>query len=118
MIEIRGLWKRFGDLLALEPLNLTIHAGEVVALVGPNGAGKSTALRILAGILTPEQMQKYNAMSEGRAVRPATIYVLNAKGQPEARTIRVGLADDITTEVVSGLNDGDMVIVRSRTAQR
>ncbi len=53
MIEIRGLWKRFGDLVALEPLDLTIRAGEVVALVGPNGAGKSTVLRILAGILTP-----------------------------------------------------------------
>lgn len=75
-------------------------------------------MNTLAGILTPEQMQKYNAMSEGRAVRPATVYVLNAKGQPEARTIRVGLADDITTEVVSGLKDGDMVIVRSRMAQR
>ena len=53
MIEIRGLWKRFGDRLALEPLDLTVATGEVVALVGPNAAGKSTTLRILAGILAP-----------------------------------------------------------------
>jgi len=72
----------------------------------------------LAGILTPEQMQKYNAMSQGRAERPATIYVLNAKGEPEAKTIRVGLADDVSTEVLNGLSEGDMVIVRSRTVQR
>ena len=53
MIEISGLWKRFGERLALEPLELSVAAGEVVALVGPNGAGKSTLLRILAGVLTP-----------------------------------------------------------------
>ena len=53
MIEITGLWKRFDDRLALEPIDLAVAAGEVVALVGPNGAGKSTLLRMLAGILTP-----------------------------------------------------------------
>lgn len=75
-------------------------------------------MNTLANILTPAQMQKYNAMSEGRAERPATVYVLNAKGHPEAKTIRAGLADDISTEVIGGLNEGDMVIVRARTVQR
>ncbi|HET9386451.1 MAG TPA: ABC transporter ATP-binding protein [Gemmatimonadales bacterium] len=49
MIELRQVWKRFGDRIALHPLDLVVRAGETVALVGPNGAGKSTALRILAG---------------------------------------------------------------------
>jgi ABC-type multidrug transport system ATPase subunit len=49
MIQLRKVWKQFGDRIALHPLDLTVRGGETVALVGPNGAGKSTALRILAG---------------------------------------------------------------------
>lgn len=49
MIQLRKVWKQFGDRIALHPLDLTVRSGETVALVGPNGAGKSTALRILAG---------------------------------------------------------------------
>jgi hypothetical protein len=75
-------------------------------------------MNALANILTDEQMQKYQAMGSSTAVRPATIYVLNAKGQPEAKSIRVGLATDSQTEVVSGLNEGDKVIVRERTEKK
>jgi ABC-2 type transport system ATP-binding protein len=53
MIEISGLWKRFGDRLALEPVELLVGDGEVLALVGPNGAGKSTLLRMVAGVIAP-----------------------------------------------------------------
>jgi ABC-2 type transport system ATP-binding protein len=49
MIELRQVWKQFGERMALHPLDLVVRNGETVALVGPNGAGKSTALRILAG---------------------------------------------------------------------
>src|SRR5688572_15522312 len=49
MIELRQVWKQFGERTALHPLDLVVRGGETVALVGPNGAGKSTALRILAG---------------------------------------------------------------------
>ncbi|HKA59524.1 MAG TPA: ABC transporter ATP-binding protein [Gemmatimonadales bacterium] len=53
MIELRQIWKRYGERTVLEPMDLTVRPGEAVALVGPNGAGKSTALRILAGIVHP-----------------------------------------------------------------
>ena len=91
MIEIRGLWKRFGDLLALEPLDLTIRAGEVVALIGPNGAGKSTALRILAGILTPSggcaTIAGRDAVTEAVAARRELGYLPQKLGVPPTTVV-------------------------------
>jgi ABC-2 type transport system ATP-binding protein len=52
-LNVRGLTKRF-DRLAVDCLDLTIHAGEFYALVGPNGAGKTTTLRMVAGLLRPD----------------------------------------------------------------
>jgi ABC-2 type transport system ATP-binding protein len=52
-LEVMGLTKRF-DRLAVDNLDLTIHAGEFYALVGPNGAGKTTTLRMVAGLLRPD----------------------------------------------------------------
>jgi sodium transport system ATP-binding protein len=49
------LARRFGDVQAVTDISVTVHAGEVVGLLGPNGAGKTTTLRMLAGILTPDQ---------------------------------------------------------------
>ena len=46
-----GATKAYGDLVALQPLDLTVTAGELVALVGHNGSGKSTLLRLAAGLL-------------------------------------------------------------------
>ena len=53
MIELVHLMKRFGDLVAVHDLSLTIPRGEFFAVLGPNAAGKSTTLRILAGLIKP-----------------------------------------------------------------
>ena len=53
MIETQGLSKYYGNFIAVEDLNITIHAGEVVAFLGPNGAGKSTTMKMLTGYLAP-----------------------------------------------------------------
>lgn len=50
VVEFTGVVKEFSGLRALDGFNLTLHAGECVALLGPSGSGKTTALRVLAGL--------------------------------------------------------------------
>src|SRR5271170_1289722 len=50
-IQIRDLWKRYGDLDAVRGINLDIHDGEIFGLIGPDGAGKTTTFQILAGVM-------------------------------------------------------------------
>ena len=52
-IEVRGLTRRFGSLVAVDGLAFTVERGELFGLVGPDGAGKTTTLRMLAGVLPP-----------------------------------------------------------------
>ena len=54
MIRTSGLVKRYGDVIALDGLDLTVPKGSVLGLLGPNGAGKTTAVRILTTLLTPD----------------------------------------------------------------
>ncbi len=54
-LRAEGLTKRFGDLVAVGGVGLEVRSGEVLALLGPNGAGKTTTLRMLAGLLRPDQ---------------------------------------------------------------
>src|SRR5262245_17427694 len=53
MIELVHLVKEFGDLRAVDDVNLTIGKGEFFALLGPNAAGKTTTLKMLAGLMRP-----------------------------------------------------------------
>jgi ABC-2 type transport system ATP-binding protein len=54
MIRTKGLVKRYGDVLALDGLDLLVPRGTVLGLLGPNGAGKTTAVRILTTLLDPD----------------------------------------------------------------
>jgi ABC-type sugar transport system ATPase subunit len=54
-IEFRGLTKRFGKVIALDNINLTVGAGQFIAMLGPSGCGKTTLLRCLAGFETPDE---------------------------------------------------------------
>src|SRR5437867_892173 len=53
MIEVLHLVKKFGDLVAVNDLTLTVPRGQFFALLGPNAAGKTTTLKILAGLMKP-----------------------------------------------------------------
>jgi ABC-2 type transport system ATP-binding protein len=52
-IELRGLVKRYGDLTAVDNVDLTVEAGDVYGYLGPNGAGKTTSLRMMLGLIRP-----------------------------------------------------------------
>ena len=54
MLEIRHLKKRFGDLVAVNDVSLTLAPGELVGLLGPNGAGKTTTVSMISGLVTPD----------------------------------------------------------------
>ncbi|ARU48140.1 ATP-binding cassette domain-containing protein [Sulfurospirillum diekertiae] len=53
MIEIRNVSKKFGNVLSLDDLTLTLHNDDCVALMGPNGAGKTTLIRLILGYYHP-----------------------------------------------------------------
>ncbi|MBC7834428.1 MAG: ABC transporter ATP-binding protein [Phycisphaerales bacterium] len=87
MIETINLTKRYGDLVALDSLNLTIKEGDCFGFIGPNGAGKTTTIKILATLLKPSSGQ---AMIDGltvgyknRQIRPIIGYVPDFMGAYE-----------------------------------
>ena len=79
VIEIKELYKYYGDARALGPLSATIETGEVVGLLGLNGAGKTTTLRILACDLLPTSgtvvVDGFDVVANPRAVRGRVGYL-------------------------------------------
>lgn len=53
MIEVKGLTKRYGELLAVDSISFNVEKGEIFGFLGPNGAGKTTTIKILTGELEP-----------------------------------------------------------------
>ncbi len=54
-MRVEGLWKRFGQQIAVHGIDLDLPAGKFIGLVGPNGAGKTTTLSMITGLLRPDQ---------------------------------------------------------------
>jgi ABC-2 type transport system ATP-binding protein len=57
VLELKGLTRRYGELVALDDLSFTVAEGQMFGFVGPNGAGKTTAMRIVLGVLEPDAGQ-------------------------------------------------------------
>ncbi len=87
MIETINLTKRYGDLVALDSLNLTIEEGDCFGFIGPNGAGKTTTIKILATLLKPSsgqaQIDGLTVGYQNRQIRPIIGYVPDFMGAYE-----------------------------------
>jgi phospholipid/cholesterol/gamma-HCH transport system ATP-binding protein len=59
IIQLRGVSKAFGNSVILDGMDLDIYPGEGLGVIGPSGTGKSTILRIIAGLLTPDEGEVY-----------------------------------------------------------
>ena len=54
-MKARGLVKRYDEVVAVDHIDLNVHAGDVYGFLGPNGAGKTTTLRMALGLITPTE---------------------------------------------------------------
>ncbi len=84
MIETKNLTKNYGNLTAVDDLNLTIQAGDIFGFIGPNGAGKTTTMRILVTLLEPTRGNAFidglDVGKEGRKVRRRVGYMPDFMG--------------------------------------
>lgn len=55
VLDVRGVTKRFGGLVANNAVSLQVEAGEIMAVIGPNGAGKSTLFNLISGVMAPDE---------------------------------------------------------------
>jgi branched-chain amino acid transport system ATP-binding protein len=73
MLDVRGLTKRFGGLLAVSDASLTVPEGRIVALIGPNGAGKTTLFALISGFVTPDSGSVHFAGGDVTGLPPHAI---------------------------------------------
>jgi len=81
MIRLKNLTKRYGNILAVNNLNLSVPEGEIFGFIGPNGAGKTTTLRMMGGVILP---------TEGSVI----IDGINMADDPENVKKRIGFIPD------------------------
>ncbi len=111
-LALRGLSRRFGDVVAVRELTLDIKQCELFAIVGPDGAGKTTTLRMLAGVLRPSAgdacVAGVSVVDDPEAVKPHIAYMSQ----------RFGLYVDLTVrENIDFYADLYQVPVRTRPAR-
>lgn len=92
MIQTQNLTKKFGDIVAVNQLNLEVHEGEVFGFLGPNGAGKTTTVRMLTSLIAP---------SDGTAV--VNGYTIGKDDQKIRETVGIltespGMYDSLSAE--------------------
>ena len=92
VVQTSGLTKKFGSLVAVDHMDLSVNAGEIFGFLGPNGAGKTTTVRILCGLMMPTSgtatVVGHDVVTEPEEVKQRIGYM------PQA----YGLYDDLTVD--------------------
>ncbi|MCH2136204.1 MAG: ABC transporter ATP-binding protein [Phycisphaerales bacterium] len=128
MLEAKGLTRRFGALLAVDDVSFTAQRGRVTGMLGPNGAGKTTTLRMLCGVLLPDQG---TVLLDGKDLHRSPPAVRRGLGWlPDAApawdelrveqwlTLRTRLYGVDPSAIESALDRCDLMSVRSRIIGR
>lgn len=118
VLEIAGLVKTFGGLMATDHVSLTVNAAEIHALIGPNGAGKSTLINQICGELAPNDGQIHLAGRDITRLPPADRVAMGL-----GRTFQItSLLDDMTVRENLGLaiqaREGGNFRIFDRAAKR
>jgi len=106
VIEVENLTRRFGEFVAVDHVSFGVQAGEIMGYLGPNGSGKTTTIRMLLGLLRPDEgrarVLAYDAFRESEQVRARVGYMSQ----------KFALYDDLTVQEnlgfyagVYGIND-------------
>jgi ABC-type uncharacterized transport system ATPase subunit len=89
MLELQGLTRRYGDLVALDDLSFTVAEGQLFGFVGPNGAGKTTAMRIILGVLAPDAGEvRWRGQPMNDEIRKRVGFLPEDHGQTSSPTVR------------------------------
>ncbi|MFZ5897529.1 MAG: ABC transporter ATP-binding protein [Myxococcota bacterium] len=112
IIETHSLSRRFGDLVAVADVSLSVARGEIFGVLGPNGAGKSTTIRMLCGILDPTggsgKVVGYDIASEAESIKQRIGYM----------TQRFSLYEDLSVQENLTFYAGIYGVPRARRKQR
>ena len=78
-IDVNGLVKRFGDATVVDQVSMSVAEGEIVGFLGPNGSGKTTTIRMMCGLLTPDEGEGevlgYDLRTEGLKIKREVGYM-------------------------------------------
>jgi ABC-2 type transport system ATP-binding protein len=89
VLELKGLTRRYGDLVALDDLSFTVAEDQMFGFVGPNGAGKTTAMRIILGVLAPDAGEvRWRGRPMDDDMRRRVGYMPEDHGQNVSLTVR------------------------------
>ena len=92
VIDVRGLTKRYGERIVVDHFDMRVPRGRIYGFLGPNGSGKTTTIRMLCGLLTPDEGEGtclgYNIRTEAALIKRQVGYM----------TQRFGLYEDLSIE--------------------
>ena len=88
IFECRNLSKKYGDIQALDDVNLSILPGRIIGILGPNGSGKTTLIKLANGLLKPSEGQiLIDGMEPGIITKAKVAYLPDKEFLPEYMTI-------------------------------